>query len=61
MNFESHLWLWALLLFVVPPLLVAAVNRLVRKRRVFDVNLLLAWFVAVCWLFAIGVILLAVL
>ena len=49
-------WLPPLLLFVVPLLVAVVVNRLFRHRRT-NPNFVLAWFVIVCWISAVVVIL----
>ena len=50
-------WVLPLALFVVPLLVALGVNRLVRRRRGIASNWVLAWFVTVCWVFALVVIL----
>jgi len=50
-------WVLPLALFVVPLLVALAVNRLVRNRRGIASGWVLAWFVAVCWIFALVTIL----
>ena len=50
-------WILPLALFVLPLLAALAVNRLFRHRRGLNQGWVLAWFVAVCWIFALVVIL----
>ncbi|WP_024869280.1 hypothetical protein [Pseudoxanthomonas suwonensis] len=50
-------WVLPVGLFVVPLLVALAVNRLARNRRGLASGWVLAWFVTVCWIFAIVVIL----
>jgi hypothetical protein len=50
-------WVLPLALFLVPLLVALAVNRLFRGRRGFASIWVLAWFVTVCWVFALVVIL----
>ncbi|WNH47171.1 hypothetical protein PDM28_10660 [Stenotrophomonas aracearum] len=52
----QHPWLWFLALFLVPLIGALVVSRLVRKRGL-TANGVLAWFVLVCWIGALGVIL----
>ncbi|AKC85894.1 hypothetical protein [Pseudoxanthomonas suwonensis] len=49
-------WVLPTAMFVVPVLVAVVVNRLFRHRRT-NPNFVLAWFVAVCWIFAVVVIL----
>lgn len=53
---QSHPWIWILSLFLVPLLAALVVSLLVRRRGI-TANAVLAWFVIVCWLGALGVIL----
>jgi len=50
-------WVLPLALFLVPLLVALAVNRLFRQRRGIASGWVLAWFVAVCWIFALVAIL----
>ncbi|MFL9585172.1 hypothetical protein [Stenotrophomonas sp. AB1(2024)] len=52
----SHPWFWILALFLVPLLAALVVSLLVRKRGI-SANAVLAWFVLVCWIGALAVIL----
>lgn len=52
----QHPWLWFLALFLVPLIAALIVSLLVRKRGI-TANAVLAWFVLVCWIGALGVIL----
>lgn len=53
---HSHPWLWILSLFVLPLLAALAVSLLVRHRGL-GANAVLTWFVLVCWVGALAVIL----
>ncbi len=53
---QGHPWIWIITLFVLPLLAALVVNLLVRHRGISS-NAVLAWFVIVCWVGAIGVIL----
>jgi len=48
-------WVLPTALFTVPVLVAVVVNRLFRHRPT-NPNFILAWFVAVCWIFALVVI-----
>ncbi|GAB3514417.1 hypothetical protein MNQ95_02030 [Pseudoxanthomonas daejeonensis] len=50
-------WVPPLALFVVPLLVALVINRLYGHRRGIASIWVLAWFVTVCWIFAIVVIL----
>ncbi|MBO9715492.1 MAG: hypothetical protein J7507_01455 [Pseudoxanthomonas sp.] len=50
-------WVLPLALFVVPLLVALVVNRLFRGRRGIASIWVLTWFVTVCWVFALVVIL----
>jgi ABC-type sugar transport system permease subunit len=50
-------WVLPLALFLVPLLVALVVNRLFRGRRSVASIWVLAWFVTVCWVFALVVIL----
>ncbi|WP_411851153.1 hypothetical protein ACLB90_00670 [Stenotrophomonas sp. LGBM10] len=53
---HSHPWIWILSLFFVPLLAAVGVSLLVRHRGI-GANAVLTWFVIVCWVGALGVIL----
>ncbi|MGE8217715.1 hypothetical protein D3C87_580820 [compost metagenome] len=53
---HSHPWAWILSLFALP-LLAALVVSLVVRHRGLGANAVLTWFVIVCWVGALGVIL----
>ncbi|WP_372012431.1 hypothetical protein [Pseudoxanthomonas sp. 10H] len=50
-------WVLPLALFLVPLLVALVVNRLFHKRSGIASIWVLAWFVTVCWVFALVVIL----
>jgi hypothetical protein len=50
-------WVLPLALFLVPLLVALVVNRVFRNRRGIASIWVLAWFVTVCWIFAVVVIL----
>ncbi len=52
----QHPWIWCLALFLVPLVAALVVSLLVRKRGI-TANAVLAWFVLVCWIGALAVIL----
>lgn len=52
----THPWFWILCLFLVPLLAALVVSLFVRKRGI-SANAVLAWFVIVCWIGALAVIL----
>lgn len=53
---HAHSWFWILCLFLVPLVAALAVSLAVRKRGI-SANAVLAWFVLVCWIGALAVIL----
>lgn len=53
---RGHPGIWMLGLFLVPVLAALVVSLLVRRRGL-GTNAVLAWFVIVCWIGALGVIL----
>jgi hypothetical protein len=53
---HAHPWFWILSLFLVP-LIAALVVSLCIRRRGIGANAVLAWFVIVCWIGALAVIL----
>jgi pheromone shutdown protein TraB len=53
---HNHPWFWILALFLVP-LLAALVVSLFTRKRGISTNAVLAWFVIVCWVGALGAIL----
>jgi hypothetical protein len=55
MGSNMPVWMWSLPLFVLPVLVAMGIN-LVRRRRLLDMNMVLAWFIAVCWIIATAVI-----
>lgn len=53
---HTHPWAWILSLFLLPLLAALVVSLLVRHRGL-GANGVLAWFVLVCWIGALAVIL----
>lgn len=53
---RGHPGIWMLALFLVPVLAALVVSLLVRRRGL-GTNVVLSWFVIVCWIGALGVIL----
>ncbi|HEY0334746.1 MAG TPA: hypothetical protein VGC74_13700 [Stenotrophomonas sp.] len=50
-------WVGPLALFVVPLVVALLINIFVRHRRGIASNAVLAWFVIVCWISAVTIIL----